>query len=176
MPEMSGLELHAEMRRRGLRLPVIFVTGHGDVDMAVQSIKNGAGDFMLKPVMPDRLKSAVLHWCRHDCLKRQSELKANAHACDWETLSERERQVAHLVAQSLSNKEISAELSISERTVKFHRASVCQKLGVSRAAQLVSSFARIQTTSRILGVEKRCQKRHFASMPPIRLLVSADSR
>lgn len=69
MPEMSGLELHAEMRGRGLRLPVIFVTGHGDVDMAVQSIKNGAGDFMLKPVMPDRLKSAVLHWCRHDCLK-----------------------------------------------------------------------------------------------------------
>ena len=58
--------------------------------------------------------------------------------CDWETLSERERQVAHLVAQGLSNKEISAELSIFERTVKFHRASVCQKLGVSGAAQLVA--------------------------------------
>ena len=69
MPEISGLEMQEELNRREYPLPILFLTGHGDVDMAVQSIKNGAGDFMLKPVMPDRLKSAVLHWCRHDCLK-----------------------------------------------------------------------------------------------------------
>ena len=144
MPGMSGLELHSEMRRRGMSIPVIFVTGHGDVDMAVQSIKNGAGDFMLKPVVPERLKSSVLHWCRQDCLARHSELQTNARTCDWKTLSERERQVAQLVANGLSNKEISAELSISERTVKFHRASVCPKLGVSGTAQLIARLLKLK--------------------------------
>ncbi len=138
MPDMSGLELHGEMRRQGMSLPVIFVTGHGDVDMAVQSLKNGAGDFMLKPVVPERLKTAVLDWCRRDCLARHHELQVNARASDWETLSERERQVAQLVAAGHSNKQISVELAISERTVKFHRASVCQKLGVSGTAQLIA--------------------------------------
>lgn len=138
MPQMSGLELHAEMRRIGVTLPVIFVTGHGDVDMAVQTMKDGAVDFMLKPVVPDRLKEAVLHWCREDCKRRLSELQNNALESDARSLTEREREVAQLVVQGLSNKAIAAKLSIAERTVKFHRASACEKLGVGSTAQLIA--------------------------------------
>ena len=133
MPQMSGLELHAEMRRLGVTLPVIFVTGHGDVDMAVQTMKDGAVDFMLKPVVPDRLKEAVLH-----CKRRLSELQNNALESDARSLTEREREVAQLVVQGLSNKAIAAKLSIAERTVKFHRASACEKLGVGSTAQLIA--------------------------------------
>ena len=115
MPDMSGLELYGEMKRQGMSLPVIFVTGHGDVD-----------------------------WCRRDCLARHHELQVNARASDWETLSERERQVAQLVAAGHSNKQISVELAISERTVKFHRASVCQKLGVSGTAQLIARLLELK--------------------------------
>lgn len=138
MPQMSGLQLHAEMRRLGVTLPVIFVTGHGDVDMAVQTMKEGAVDFMLKPVVPDRLKEAVLHWCREDCKRKLSELQNNALESDARSLTEREREVAQLVVQGLSNKAIAAKLSIAERTVKFHRASACEKLGVSSSAQLIA--------------------------------------
>lgn len=138
MPQMSGLELHAEMRRLGVTLPVIFVTGHGDVDMAVQTMKDGAVDFMLKPVVPGRLKEAVLHWCREDCKRRLSELQNNALESDARSLTEREREVAQLVVQGLSNKAIAAKLSIAERTVKFHRASACEKLGVGSTAQLIA--------------------------------------
>ena len=107
MPQMSGLELHAEMRRLGVTLPVIFVTGHGDVDMAVQTMKDG-------------------------------ELQNNALESDARSLTEREREVAQLVVQGLSNKAIAAKLSIAERTVKFHRASACEKLGVGSTAQLIA--------------------------------------
>lgn len=138
MPEMSGLQLHAEMIRQGMTLPVIFVTGHGDVDMAVQTMKDGASDFMLKPVVPERLKNAVLHWCRQDCLHRLNQLHTNAIERDFETLSERERQVLVMVTDGLSNREIAAQLCIAERTVKFHRSSVYEKLGVSSSAQLVT--------------------------------------
>ena len=126
------------MRRLGVTLPVIFVTGHGDVDMAVQTMKDGAVDFMLKPVVPDRLKEAVLLWCREDCKRRLSELQNNALESDARSLTEREREVAQLVVQGLSNKAIAAKLSIAERTVKFHRASACEKLGVGGTAQLIA--------------------------------------
>lgn len=138
MPQMSGLELLAEMKRRKMTLPVIFVTGHGDVDMVVQTMKDGAGDFMLKPVVPERLKTAVLHWSREDCRRRLARLQCSALDHDFSTLTERERQVMERVADGLSNKSIAAELSISERTVKFHRASLCEKLGVTSAAQLIA--------------------------------------
>lgn len=138
MPGMSGLQLQAEMKRRGVIMPVIFVTGHGDVDMAVQTMKDGACDFMLKPVVPERLKAAVLHWSREDCVRRLLKLQTDAIEKDYETLSERERQVLALVAQGMSNKAIAASLCIAERTVKFHRASVYEKLGVSSSAQLIA--------------------------------------
>ena len=128
MPQMSGLQLHAEMRRLGVTLPVIFV----------QTMKDGAVDFMLKPVVPDRLKEAVLHWCREDCKRKLSELQNNALESDARSLTEREREVAQLVVQGLSNKAIAAKLSIAERTVKFHRASACEKLGVGSTAQLIA--------------------------------------
>lgn len=138
MPLMSGLQLQAEMQLRGCNVPIIFVTGHGDVDMAVHTMKNGAADFMLKPVVPERLKAAVLHWCRLDCLKRLERLEADAMAGDSQTLSERERQVARLVVEGLSNKAIADALAISVRTVKFHRSQMAQKLGVSTSAQLIA--------------------------------------
>lgn len=138
MPGMSGLQLQSELQRRGVKLPMIFVTGHGDVDMAVQTMKDGACDFMLKPVVPERLKAAVLHWCREDCIRRLSRLQTSAIERDFKSLSERERQVLTMVAEGMSNREIASRLGIAERTVKFHRASVYEKLGVSNSVQLAA--------------------------------------
>ena len=155
MPQMSGLQLFSEMNRRKMTLPVIFVTGHGDVDMAVETMKNGAGDFMLKPVDPERLKTAVLQWCRESCRRRQNQLYTNALHEDFSTLTERERQVMERVADGLPNKSIAAELSISERTVKFHRASLFEKLGVKSAAQLISRVMQFRSLQSQEGVKPR---------------------
>lgn len=155
MPQMSGLQLFSEMNRRKMILPVIFVTGHGDVDMAVETMKNGAGDFMLKPVDPERLKTAVLQWCRESCRRRQNQLYTNALHEDFSTLTERERQVMERVADGLPNKSIAAELSISERTVKFHRASLFEKLGVKSAAQLISRVMQFRSLQSQEGVKPR---------------------
>ncbi len=144
MPDMSGLELQAEMNRRGIALPIIFVTGHGDVDMAVQTMKDGAGDFMLKPVVPERLKAAVLLWCRRDCIRNVSRLQESASAQDFQTLSLRERQVAQLILEGHSTKDIAQSLQIAERTVKFHRASIKEKLGAETTPQLLSILMRFR--------------------------------
>ena len=138
MPEMSGLELQRVMNREEILLPIIFVTGHGDIGMAVDTMQKGACDFMLKPVDPQRLRETVLRWCALDVEAKQSALRREARQSDIESLSDREKEVLQLIVSGKPYKCIADDLGISERTVKFHKASACRKLGVRTAAELTA--------------------------------------
>lgn len=146
MPGPTGLELHAALRRQGISLPVIFLTGHGDIPMSVQAIKAGAVDFLTKPVERQTLLAAVsnaLEVQRQDAdlLQKTRFLKD----C-YDSLSERERDVFRLVVQGKLNKQIGGVLGIAERTVKAHRAHVMAKMNVGSLADLVR-------VASLLGIE-----------------------
>ena len=137
MPGMSGVELHAELVRRHFRLPVIFITGHGDVPMAVSAMKEGAFDFLTKPFshqeLLDRINAAlrVLHQQDVDLAARH-ELAERL-----ERLTPREAEVMDLVVDGLANKVVANRLGISQRTVEIHRAKVMEKMEASSLADLV---------------------------------------
>jgi two-component system response regulator DctR len=123
MPGMTGTDLHDELRGRGVRAPVIFITGHGDIPMAVEAMKKGAYDFIEKPFDDEQLLSQVLG-------------ALEDHKQDFDVLSARQRAVLDRVLEGKPNRQIAEELSISLKTVEFHRARIMQKLGVRSAAEL----------------------------------------
>ena len=137
MPGMTGLELQDRLTQIGSSLPIIFITGHGDVPMAVEAMRQGALDFLRKPVdeehFLERIASALDQesgsW--HQKIDREQMRQRIA------SLTEREYEVFQLVAEGLANKAIAGELGISERTVEVHRAQVMKKLGARTLAQLV---------------------------------------
>jgi FixJ family two-component response regulator len=141
MPGMSGLELLRELRRRGHALPVIFLTGHGDVALAVQAMKDGALDFLQKPYRDQSLLDSI------ELAVRESEsvlaLAAQQRALGalYAQLTPRECEVAQLVASGLPNKRIAQHLSISEKTVHVHRANVLAKMQAGSAAELANQLA-----------------------------------
>jgi two-component system, LuxR family, response regulator FixJ len=137
MPGMSGLELQEELNARGVGLPIIFITGHGDVPMAVEAMRRGALDFIRKPFreqdLLDRINEALDAEAAGRAARRaRSELKER-----FDTLSPREREVFDRVADGQANKVIAIELGISERTVEIHRAQVMKKMASRTLAQLV---------------------------------------
>lgn len=142
MPAMSGLELQQVLRERGFEAPILFMTGHADVSMAVQAMKCGACDFIEKPFDDQAIIDAVakaIERCASmldEAQRRDGARAALAH------LSPREQEVAHLVARGLPNKLIAAELGISEKTVHIHRQHVMEKAGISSAAELARLFLR----------------------------------
>lgn len=123
MPGMSGIELQHEMKLRGDTLPIIFISAHGDIDMAVKTMKDGADDFLSKPVTPERLLDAI-----EKAVKRDARIRTESAAL--------EQEVATGVARGLLNKQIAYELNISEKTVIAHRSSLCKKLGARTAADI----------------------------------------
>lgn len=131
MPDMSGIELQRVMMLQKNGLPIIFVSGHGDIDMAVQALKDGAMDFLPKPVSADRLLAAIEKAVAKDVERRQQTQLID-------TLTAREKMVAKKVARGLLNKQIADELQISEKTVQVHRGAVCRKLGVKSAVGVAS--------------------------------------
>jgi FixJ family two-component response regulator len=136
LPGTSGLELQEYLTRLNIRLPVIFMTGFGDILMSVKGMKAGAVDFLTKPVRDQDLLDAVAAAIRMDQDRRQ-EIAQNAQLREkYALLTPRERQVMALVASGLMNKHVASELSISEVTVKMHRASVMRKLGEKSVAML----------------------------------------
>jgi FixJ family two-component response regulator len=136
MPMMSGLELQQLLRTRDIRVPIVFLTGHGDVEMAVQAMKAGACDFIEKPFKDQALLDAVSRALRRDA-ERRGERKEREALCERvERLSPRELEVAHLVAQGLPSKTISTRLDISERTVQVHRLHLMAKLDIHSVAEL----------------------------------------
>ena len=142
MPSMSGLELQHALKARGFEPPVIFITGHGDVSLAVQAMKQGACDFIEKPFRDQDLLDAVARAVRggREALaeaRRQGDAQAALAR-----LSPRELDVARLVARGLPNKLVGRELNISEKTVHIHRQHVMEKTGVGSAAELARLMLR----------------------------------
>lgn len=136
MPEMDGIALQRALHDAGNPLPVVFLTGHGDVPVTVRAMKNGAEDFLTKNAPKEDLIAAVnraLERNRQDRLKN-AELRQKRKIL--EILTERETQILRLVLQGLLNKQIAAELGIHERTVKLHRTHITTKLGVHSVAEL----------------------------------------
>lgn len=137
MPGMSGLELQGELNRRGVLLPVIFITGHGDVPMAVEAMQHGAFDFLQKPFKDHDLTGRIRRALAHDRELREKIGRKTQIRARLARLTPRERQVLRLVADGKPNKVMAAELGVSQRTVEIHRAHVMRKMGASSLAQLV---------------------------------------
>jgi len=136
MPMMSGLELQRILAERDIALPVIFLTGHADVSIAVQAMKQGACELIEKPFKDQTLLDAVGQAVRKDLARREEAHSRMALRARLERLSPREMEVAQLVAEGLPNKTIGQRLDISERTVQVHRLHVMEKLGIHSAAEL----------------------------------------
>jgi len=137
MPGMSGLEVQQQLNRMGSMLPVIFITGHGDVPMAVQAMKEGAFEFVQKPFRDQDLLDRINHAIKQDQENRSTlALKADV-AQRLASLTPRERQVMDLVVDGAANKVIAIDLGLSERTVEIHRAKVMDKMGARSVAHLV---------------------------------------
>lgn len=136
MPGMSGLELHEELTRRGALQPVIVITGHGDVPMAVRAMRAGAIDFLEKPLNNQLLIERVNEALRLCRLRRQEAEQTGAIRARIATLTAREREVANAVAAGKQNKTIAFELGISLKTVEIHRHNAMVKLGATTAADL----------------------------------------
>jgi two-component system response regulator FixJ len=137
MPEMSGLEVQQQLNRSGSMLPVILVTGHGDIPMAVQAMKDGAFDFLQKPFrdqdLIDRINAALKQDAQNrESVDRLADLRQRA-----ESLTPREREVMGHVVDGKANKVIAIDLGLSERTVEIHRANVMEKMGARSVAHLV---------------------------------------
>ncbi|MEI3011735.1 response regulator transcription factor [uncultured Sutterella sp.] len=141
MPGMSGLELQEEMTRRGIDLPILFISGHGDIPMAVAALKRGAHDFCEKPVAPDKFRAAVREMIEANVASRRAAIESAGKRELYDSLTPREADILKLVAQNLLNREIAEKLGIQEHTVKIHRSNGCRKLGV-RSALEVSSLLR----------------------------------
>jgi len=133
MPGMTGTALHEELRRRAYRVPVIFITGHGDIPMAVDAMKKGAFDFIEKPFDDEQLLSQVRAALESFGAGEAEKAEAGAPL---ELLSSRQREVLQRVLDGKPSRQIAEELAISVKTVEFHRARIMQKLGVKTAAEL----------------------------------------
>ncbi len=134
MPQMTGLELQAELKKRGAHIPIIFMSGHGDIKMAVAAIKAGAVDFLEKPFQPE----ALIHSIRRALESKGRETIAGGEVNDRiQSLTKRQREVFERVVRGETNKAIARELGISPRTVEIHRAQIMEKLKAHSLSQLV---------------------------------------
>jgi two-component system, LuxR family, response regulator FixJ len=143
MPRMSGLELQQELVRHNVALPVIFITGHGDVPMAVEAMRAGALDFLQKPFKDDDLIRRVQKALEQDARERADLRQRDALRRRFEELTPREREVGQRIAAGEANKVVALELGLSERTVELHRANLMQKLGLRNLAQLVQFMLQV---------------------------------
>lgn len=143
MPGMSGLELQQEMLRRGIDLPILFLTGHGDVGMTVSALKLGADDFCEKPIEPAKLREAVKKMTERNIAERRHAIRVEAMREKYEKLTDREKEILRRVALDQMNKQIAIDLDIQEHTVKIHRSNACKKLEVRSALEIHHFLAEI---------------------------------
>jgi len=137
LPGMSGLDLQAQLTAAGNDLPIIFMTGHGDIPMSVRAMKAGAVDFLTKPFRDQDMLDAVAGAIERHRADRRSRAESERAAALVATLTLREREVFDRVTAGLLNKQIAFELGISEITVKLHRGSMMRKMGASSLANLI---------------------------------------
>lgn len=136
MPDMDGLELQDELVRRGIELPVIVITGHGDIPLAVRAMRAGAADFLEKPFREETLLEGIQRAFRYRPQKRDSKNNRDI-AAYLGSLTEREKEVLNFLIEGYTNKEIARALDISPRTVDIHRAHVMEKMHAKTLADLV---------------------------------------
>lgn len=137
MPGLSGLELQAALEQQASHLPIIFLTGRGDVATSVRAMKHGAADFLTKPVGDAELMAAIHEALARDRALHHARVERARAAKRLATLTERERQVLEKIVAGKLNKEIAAELGTVEKTIKFHRGNLMRKLGVRVVADVV---------------------------------------
>lgn len=143
MPGMSGLELQQQLKQRGCPLPIIFITGHGDVSMAVHAMREGALDFIEKPFRDQDLLDRVYQALEHDRERRRKDDEVVQLRVRFSGLTPREHEVMQRISRGQANKVIAIELGLSERTVEIHRARVMHKTGARSLAELVGMTARL---------------------------------
>ncbi|MDB5612245.1 MAG: DNA-binding response regulator [Bradyrhizobium sp.] len=137
LPGLSGLDFQTELAKANIHIPIIFITGHGDIPMTVRAMKGGAIDFLTKPFRDQDMLDAVVMAIERDRKRREGEkIVANLQAL-FETLTPREREVLALVASGLMNKQIAAEIGLAEITVKIHRGHIRKKMGARSLADLL---------------------------------------
>lgn len=137
MPGLSGLEFQRQMAGLGIHLPVIFITGHGDIAMSVGAMKQGAVDFLAKPFREQDLLDAIQQAIGRDRQRRVRQTAREGLRARWQTLNEGERQVMALVVEGLLNKQVADRLDVSEITVKVRRGNVMRKMDAASLADLV---------------------------------------
>jgi FixJ family two-component response regulator len=140
LPGVNGLDFQNQLARLGNHIPIIFMTGHGDVPMSVRAMKAGASDFLTKPFRDQDMLDAVSNALALDRTRRETEGELSALMARYESLTTREREVIALVTSGLMNKQIAGELGVSEITVKIHRGRLMEKMGVRTLAELVKAY------------------------------------
>jgi FixJ family two-component response regulator len=137
LPGLSGLDFQAELLKADVRIPIVFITGHGDIPMTVRAMKAGAVDFLAKPFRDQDLLDAVATAIQRDQTRREHEKALAELKVHFETLTPREREIMALVASGLMSKQIAGQIALSEITVKVHRSHIMKKMGARTVADLV---------------------------------------
>jgi len=137
LPGVSGLDIQSELAKANIHIPIIFMTGHGDIPMSVRAMKAGAVDFLTKPFRDQDILDSVVAAIDRDRRRREKEGEVSGLQALFESLSAREREIMALVTTGLMNKQVAAEVGLSEITVKIHRGNVMKKMGAKTLADLV---------------------------------------
>jgi FixJ family two-component response regulator len=137
LPGLSGLDFQAELTKADVRIPIVFMTGHGDIPMTVRAMKAGAVDFLTKPFRDQDMLDAVAIAIQQDQRRREHEMMVSEVRAHFESLTPREREIMALVAAGLMSKQIAARINLSEITVKVHRSHIMRKIGARSVADLV---------------------------------------
>jgi FixJ family two-component response regulator len=143
LPGISGLNFQTQLAQANIPIPLIFITGHGDIPMSVRAMKAGAVEFLTKPFRDQELLDAIELALQRDRLRRQQEAEKSELKSKYESLTPREREVFPLVISGRPNKQIAAELETSETTVKVHRGQLMKKMGADSLADLVRMAAKL---------------------------------
>jgi RNA polymerase sigma factor (sigma-70 family) len=147
LPEGSGLDFQAALTKRGVRIPIIFITGHGDVAMSVRAMKAGAVEFLTKPFRHQELLEAIYKAIGRDRIYRQQQAEQESIRERYASMTPREKNVMALVVAGMSNRQIGSEIGIQQATVKFHRAKVMAKMQAESVADLVRAAERLDIPS-----------------------------
>jgi FixJ family two-component response regulator len=147
LPDLSGLDLQQELAKANITLPIIFVTGHGDIPMSVRAMKAGAVEFLTKPFREQDLLEAIQHGIQQHRTLREQRAEIFDLQCRYESLTLREREVFPLVAGGWLNKQVASQLGASEKTIKVHRGQVMHKMKAESLADLIRMAEKLKITS-----------------------------